>query len=392
VTHTFLGASLSAVGLRRTTPLATATLVLAVNAPDVDLIAQAWGPYTALAWRRGVTHGIPALVLLPFLTLGVVLAWDRWIRRRGRPELEPARGRAVLGLAFLGVWTHPVLDWLNTYGIRWLMPLDPRWSYGDAVFVVDPWIWLLLGGAVFLVHSRSVPARLLWALLALGMSLLVLATGLVPLWGQLLWLTGTGGWILLRMRLGERATGAEGGRVVRWALAGATAYTLFMVVQTPLAERSVLAAAADLGVGPVEDVMVGPIPARPLRRQVILQTPEAYYRGSFDWTAAPRTTLDRSPLERIPTDPVIEAAEAHPEARRYLVWSRYPWHRVVPDGDGWRVEIRDVRYLGRMDVTGLAGVTVRVGPEGTHRGGSRTAPGDAGEPPPASSRAPRGGG
>jgi inner membrane protein len=88
VTHTFLGASLSAVGLRRTTPLATATLVLAVNAPDVDLIAQAWGPYTALAWRRGVTHGIPALVLLPFLTVGVVLAWGAKRAATVRPSVS----------------------------------------------------------------------------------------------------------------------------------------------------------------------------------------------------------------------------------------------------------------------------------------------------------------
>ena len=44
--------------------------------------------------------------------------------------------------------THPVLDWLNNYGIRLLMPFSPRWFYGDAVFIIDPWLWLALGGAL----------------------------------------------------------------------------------------------------------------------------------------------------------------------------------------------------------------------------------------------------
>jgi len=36
---------------------------------------------------------------------------------------------------------HPTLDWLNTYGMRWLMPFSGRWFYGDAVFIVDPGCW-----------------------------------------------------------------------------------------------------------------------------------------------------------------------------------------------------------------------------------------------------------
>ena len=71
------------------------------------------------------------------------------------PDRAPARAGPLLGLAALAVITHPMLDWLNNYGMRWLMPFDGRWSYGDALFIVDPWVWLALGGVLFLRYSRE---------------------------------------------------------------------------------------------------------------------------------------------------------------------------------------------------------------------------------------------
>jgi inner membrane protein len=360
VTHTFVGASLSAAGLRRTTPLATATLMVAANAPDVDIAAQAWGSWTALAFRRGLTHGVPALFVLPFLVTGGVVAWDRWIRRRRRPDAPSVRPGAVLALSTLGVWTHPFLDWLNNYGMRWLMPLDPSWSYGDALFIIDPWVWLLLGGSLFLVYSASLWGGVLWALLAVVMSVLVLGSGLAPRPVQLLWMAGLAGWILLRMRFGGRSRVQAGEVASRWALGGVAVYILAMVIQTPLSERVVQAQALELGLDPIYDVMVAPVPALPHRGQVVVVTPEAYHRGAFSWTGSPGLVLEGPPLERDFGDPVVAAAREHPDARSFLVWSRYPWYQVHPDGDGWRVEIRDVRYLGRGDAGGLMGLTVYV--------------------------------
>jgi inner membrane protein len=362
VTHTFVGASLSAAGLRRTTPLATATLMVAANAPDVDIAAQAWGSWTALAFRRGLTHGVPALFVLPFLVTGGVVAWDRWIRRRRRPDAPSVRPGAVLALSTLGVWTHPFLDWLNNYGMRWLMPLDPRWSYGDALFIIDPWVWLLLGGALFVAFSTSLKAGILWGLLAALTSLVVLGTEMAPLPAKILWVTGIVAWIGTRVRVG--GAGAEAGparRADRLALGAVSTYILFMIVQTPLSERAVLAEAASLGIKGIEDVMVAPVPARPLHGQVIVKTLEAYHRGGFHWFSAPRLVLDRPTLERPPRTPIIEAAESDPDARNFLVWARYPWHRVRPDGEGWIVEIRDVRYFPESEAGGgLAGLNVRV--------------------------------
>jgi inner membrane protein len=43
-----------------------------------------------------------------------------------------------------GVFSHLMLDWTNTYGIRLLLPFSSRWLHLDVTDVVDPWILLAL--------------------------------------------------------------------------------------------------------------------------------------------------------------------------------------------------------------------------------------------------------
>ena len=167
--------ALAAAGLRRATPLAATALFMAVNAPDVDVFSGAFGSYAPIAFRRGWTHGVLAIVVWPFMLAGVLLVWDRYVRRRRDPAAPPARAGPLLAVAALGVVTHPAMDWLNNYGLRWLMPFDGRWFYGDAVFIIDPWLWLLLGGAALLTYSRSRLARLRWGVFFALASVLVFA-------------------------------------------------------------------------------------------------------------------------------------------------------------------------------------------------------------------------
>jgi inner membrane protein len=359
LTHTLAGAALAETGFRDRVVLATPTLILAANVPDVDVVSYLVADqFAALAWRRGITHGVPALVLWPLVVAGLMLGWDRWVRRRRDPAKEPARFLPLLALSALGALSHPALDWLNTYGMRWWLPFDGRWSYGDSVFIIDPWLWLGLGGAVFLARSRTRAALVAWAILAGLTSLLILATGMVPPAAKAVWVAGVAAFAAARWL--RPATGQDGTRrrqrVARVAVATAAAYILAMVGVATVAERRATAEAEALGLLPL-DVMTGPVPASPLERDVIVRTPVDYRFGRWRWGREPGLALrdERVPL-RAGADDVIDRALQDRRVRHFLVWSRYPYAHAEEDDDGWRVVVGDARYTGR----GLGGLEVRV--------------------------------
>jgi inner membrane protein len=343
LTHSLTGTALSHAGLRRWTPLATATLIVGANAPDLDIVSQLWDPWTALAWRRGITHGIPALLLLPFLVTAGILAWDRWVRRRRSPLAPPAQPRAVLGLAALGVWTHSPLDWINNYGMRWFLPFDGGWSYGDAIFILDPWIWLLLGGSAFLLRPRTRSAAWGWGVLAFALSALVLLAPPVPSLARLLWGVG----VIAVLWLDRRPRPSDSPRVPRFALGIALVYILGMVALDSPQRRAVVAAAQAEGWTP-ESVMVAPVPANPMEGQVIALGAEGYRTGTFHWLRVPRVQFDSASIPRLDReDPKVAQALADPAVQRYLIWSRFPIARLAPQDVGWEIRFLDVRYLGR---------------------------------------------
>lgn len=361
ITHTMTGATLAATGLRRATPLAAGTLMLAANAPDIDILIYITGnEYDGLAFRRGWTHGPLALAALPFAVTGLALAWDRWVRRRRDPRATPARAGPLLLLAVLGVLTHPLLDWLNNYGIRLLMPFGERWFYGDAVFIVDPWLWLALGGALFLVHSRDGPSIAGWALFAALAGFLVLGTPMVPAPAKLVWAALLIAVIALRVAgvADRRGVGPE--RVARWGGALALGFILLLILADFVEVRDVRAAVAGRGGGPVEAVMVAPVPANPFGGSVVVATPTAYLFGTYDWLARPRVRIGEDSLPRRPADAVTEAAARDPDAAAYLTWARFPYYEVEPRPGGYTVFIGDARYRGHLGSGSMSGVTVQL--------------------------------
>ena len=171
LTHTLVGAALSQAGLKRRTALASATLMIGANFPDIDVIAVPLGD--SLTWRRGATHGFLALAILPFVLAWLMQWYDRGVRLRRNPAAAPADFRQLLLLSAISISTHPTLDFMNTYGVRLLMPFDGTWFYGDALFIIDPWVWLALGGVLFLRHSRSTLALTQWTVFWLAATWLV---------------------------------------------------------------------------------------------------------------------------------------------------------------------------------------------------------------------------
>ncbi len=152
LTHSLVGALMGQMGLKKKTGLGMPALIIGANIPDVDAACFFWLEGTEhLGFRRGITHGPPAMVLLP-LVLAAGLWWfDRWQTERGkRPEGRlPVDFKWLYILSLIGCLSHPALDWLNVYGVRFLEPFSSQWFYGDTLFIIDVWLWALLGFSVW---------------------------------------------------------------------------------------------------------------------------------------------------------------------------------------------------------------------------------------------------
>jgi len=354
ITHTLTGGALAAAGLRRATPLAAAALVIGANVPDVDVVAHLGGDYASLAHRRGWSHGILAIVVWPFVVCGLLLAWDRLIRRR-RTGVIPARAGPLLAVAALGVVSHPLLDWLNNYGMRWLMPFDDRWFYGDAWFIVDPWVWLALGGVLCLMHSRAWWSTGLWIVLGISTTRLILTEPLVPPFARAAWLACVAAIVLARIAgFAAPRREPEVELATRAALALVAGYMVTALAANLPARAEVRAELAARGIDPIERVMVGPAPANPLAGEVVAVTADAYHVGRWHWLGKPRFEYAGRRIARpSPDDPLFAAAARAPEARDFLSWSRFPY--IVADAQV--VHFRDARYLSRE---GIRGPTVHL--------------------------------
>src|SRR5262245_43216757 len=156
LTHTLLGLCLAKAGLERTTPLASTALVISSNLPDIDNYGILRGDVvTSLQEHRGFTHGFVGLAILA-LTLTLALTFlDRRFRLRTDPFRRPLRPLRIFWLAYLAGLAHSFMDFTNSYGVRLLEPFSHRWFSGDIIFVIDPWIWLVLGAATVWLTATS---------------------------------------------------------------------------------------------------------------------------------------------------------------------------------------------------------------------------------------------
>lgn len=282
LTHTLVGACLAEAGLKRRTALGGATLMIGANFPDVDVVAVPMG--MGLEWRRGVTHGFLAVAILPFVLAGIMWLWDVRVRRRRDPAAPPADFRQLALLSAIAIATHPTLDFMNTYGMRWLMPFADRWYYADGLFIVD--LWILVALAVGVIWARR----------------------------------------------------ARNLRPARIALAAVAAYTTAMLLVTG-AGRSQMAARY-----PGHRFLVEPNGVIPWRRTVMLQDSTAYRYGRYSLFGG--LTMSAETLPRGDANPVVQRAKTLPRVARFLRWARYPMYVVSRQGGKTELWVADARYDG----------------------------------------------
>jgi inner membrane protein len=296
LTHTAIGLFLARAGARKWTPRATAILLVASNAPDIDVVTGAAGPLAYLHYHRGLTH---ALVAMPVLALlSVVL-----VRLAAR---KPLYWPGAMAAGMLGVAFHLILDWTNVYGIRLLLPFSGRWLRLDSTAVVDPWIWAIAAAAL----AGPFLARLVGSEIA------------------------------------------SGGAQPRHHGRGAARFALIAVMildcgRLVLHGRAVemLEARVYQGDSPSR-VAALPNPFNPLRWRGLVETPAFYAVADLDVTGDfdPTRALI---LYKPDADPALDAAARTPVFREFLRFNQYPLWRVTsaPTLDGGKlVELFDLRF------------------------------------------------
>jgi inner membrane protein len=305
VTHLLTGACISRAGLNRTTGLATLTLVLAAEAPDLDVLCYFGGSVNGFAHHRGFTHTFLGAPLVAAVVVAGVYVLYRVLSRRGwQPRLAPRWG-LLFAYALIGALVHILQDSTNNYGVRPLSPFDTRWYSWDIVFIVDP----LMLGALILGLA--------------GPSLLTLITEEV-------------GAAKPRFR-------GRGGAI--FAL-GAWAAIVFV---RDLEHRRALAALNSVTYRNEDPIRVAayPYPLNPFAWAGVVETRDFFEMLPVDSASGRLDPQNQAKIRFKPEEtPVTLAAKKSRLGRVYLDWAQFPLVEPerLPRNAGYRVRFQDLRF------------------------------------------------
>ena len=127
-THTLFALTLARTPLGRAGRGTTAALVIASNAPDLDIVGAARGGISYLAWHRGPTHGPLGIVGLGVATAGLV-----WLGVKGKLPSSPGDTGSILkGLLIALVLVPGFLLWRKGRSAV-ILPCEARRESPDTV-------------------------------------------------------------------------------------------------------------------------------------------------------------------------------------------------------------------------------------------------------------------
>ena len=256
VTHSLVGVALADATMGRRSPKSRPLVVgaglIAANLPDIDLAYSAITPAPVgyLLHHRGHTHTIVGLVVL---AVALVLAYRLLPPVRAMRFAERLRLWLLIAVALA---SHLAMDALNSYGVHPFYPVDNAWYYGDAVFIFEPSLWVVLGVAVAW-NGRSGTSRLAAALPILALLATIVSMEVVPLESAAMLAFFGVSFAWLARRMAPRTRAAVALSAVLLIVAG-------LITASRGARAAALSAMRPQLRGPLVDVILTPNPASPL--------------------------------------------------------------------------------------------------------------------------------
>jgi len=301
VTHALTSIALGRAGLNKITRAATPMLLFSGLIADVDWVTRLAGADTFLGGHRTVTHsfvGTAAIV--------AAVATVSWFicRKYSKFALGILPAFAICAV---GAGAHLLLDMMNGYGVKLLWPFSPKWYAWDLADAVDSWILF------FLLAGLLIPE-------------------------------------LFRLVLEEIGSKPKRHGRQRGAIVGLVFVALVIAGRGFAHQRAVaLLDARDYrGQTPLE-VAAFPRPSNPLLWSGVAETDNALF--NMEVPLGPGREFD-SELADVHFKPqpslTLKNAVSSPTAIEFLNFARFPLASVQPEGDGFQVRLRDMRFESEL--------------------------------------------
>lgn len=299
LTHSLTALALSQAGLNRKTRFATLTLIVGANLPDIDLVATFGGGATYLKYHRGITHSILGAAMLA-TALGALVYFGGRKAPQAKAAGPPLDLRWLIGISWIALASHVLMDFTNSYGIRPFLPFSGRWYAWDIMPIIDV---------------------LLWALLILGLAL-------PPLFR------------LISEEVGAAKTKPRGGAI--FALCAMVA--LWGV--RDLAHRRVIGFLDSHVYGQENPVQLGAFPStvNPFSWNGVVETDSGFYLLPARALDSDVDTEHATVLHKPEPSPALAAASKTRTAQIFLDFARFPWPNIEDTDNGFFISIQDLRY------------------------------------------------
>jgi len=312
VTQALAAVALARCGFKRVTPMALPIIVTAGLAPSLDWLSVLGGARAFLAGHRTATDSLVGIVALAALIAGAFVVISRKLerakKRRAETSSAPTKPLALRFMpafyaALAGGGLHVLLDLTNSYGVKLLWPFSSRWFAWDLTAPLDPWILFLL-----------------------------LAGLLIP--------------ALFRMITEEIGAKAKRKTVDRRAVEALAMVAMFCCGRLILQQRATAELEARVYRGEAPNAAAAfPRSSSPLFWTGVVDTDDTMEEVEVSFSpGVPFDPESARVFYKAEASLALEVAQRSDVGIAFLEFARFPLARVQRDGDGYRIELRDLRF------------------------------------------------
>jgi inner membrane protein len=301
VTHALTSIALGRAGLNKITRAATPMLLVSGLIADVDWVTRLGGATAFLRGHRTITHSLAGTAVIV-----AAVAATAWLAGRKYPKFAVGILPA-LAICAVGAGTHLLLDLLNGYGVKLFWPFTEKWYAWDLADSVDSWILVSLLAGLLLPE-------------------------------------------LFRLVLEEIGSKPKRRGRQRGAIVGLALVALVIAGRAYAHQRAiVLLDSRDYRGQAALSVAAFPLPSNPLLWSGVVETDNALINLEVPLGLGREFDPDAGDVHFKPESSLpLKNAVSSNVAVEFLNFARFPLASVAPDGYGFRVRLRDMRFASEL--------------------------------------------